>query len=140
MQSTEIRRRFLEFFETRGHTVEPSASLVTDDPTLLFVAAGMVPFKPYFLGQQPPPFRRAVSVQKCVRTLDIDEVGKTTRHSTFFQMDGNFAFGDYFKDLAIQYAFELMTRPIADGGFGFDESRIWASVFYDDDEAFTLWR
>jgi alanyl-tRNA synthetase len=140
VQSTEIRRRFLEFFETRGHTVVPSASLVTDDPTLLFVAAGMVPFKPYFLGQQPPPFRRAVSVQKCVRTLDIDEVGKTTRHSTFFQMDGNFAFGDYFKDLAIQYAFELMTRPIADGGFGFDESRIWASVFYDDDEAFTLWR
>jgi alanyl-tRNA synthetase len=140
VESTEIRRRFLGFFEFRGHTVVPSASLVADDPTLLFVAAGMVPFKPYFLGQQTPPFRRAVSVQKCVRTLDIDEVGKTTRHGTFFQMDGNFAFGDYFKDQAIQFAFELMTRPIADGGFGFDESRIWASVFYDDDEAFTLWR
>jgi alanyl-tRNA synthetase len=139
VESTEIRRRFLDFFASRGHTVTPSASLIVDDPTLLFVNAGMVPFKPYFLGQQTPPFRRAVSVQKCLRTLDIEEVGKTTRHGTFFQMDGNFAFGDYFKDQAIQFAFELLTRPITDGGFGFDESRMWASVFYEDDEAFNLW-
>jgi alanyl-tRNA synthetase len=139
VESTEIRRRFLDFFESRGHTVVPSASLIMDDPTLLFVNAGMVPFKPYFLGQQTAPFRRAVSVQKCVRTLDIEEVGKTTRHGTFFQMDGNFSFGDYFKEQAIQYAFELLTRPIADGGYGMDESRIWASVFYEDDEAYNLW-
>ena len=117
----------------------PSASLVADDPTLLLVNAGMQPFKPYFLGQQTPPFRRATSCQKCVRTPDIEEVGKTTRHGTFFQMLGNFSFGDYFKEQAIPFAWELLTRPESDGGFGFPESRLWVTVLHDDDEAAKLW-
>ena len=139
MESAEIVRRFLSYFEQRGHSVVPSASLVADDPTLLLVNAGMQPFKPYFLGQQTPPFRRATSCQKCVRTPDIEEVGKTTRHGTFFQMLGNFSFGDYFKELAIPYAWELLTRPESDGGFGFPESRLWVTVLHDDDEAAKLW-
>jgi alanyl-tRNA synthetase len=139
MESAEIVRRFLSYFEQQGHTVVPSASLVADDPTLLLVNAGMVPFKPYFLGQRTPPFRRATSCQKCVRTPDIDEVGKTTRHGTFFQMLGNFSFGDYFKDKAIPFAWDLLTRPEADGGFGFPESRMWVTVLHDDDEAAKLW-
>ncbi|MBP2708057.1 alanine--tRNA ligase [Microbispora sp. RL4-1S] len=139
MESAEIARRFLRFFEERGHTVVPSASLVAEDPTLLLVNAGMVPFKPYFLGQQKPPFKRATSVQKVVRTLDIDEVGKTTRHASFFQMLGNFSFGDYFKEQAIPFAWELLTRSESDGGFGFPEDRLWATVYHDDDEAFEIW-
>ena len=139
MESAEIVRRFLSYFEQRGHTVVPSASLVADDPTLLLVNAGMQPFKPYFLGQQTPPFRRATSCQKCVRTPDIEEVGKTTRHGTFFQMLGNFSFGDYFKEQAIPFAWELLTRPESDGGFGFPESRLWVTVLHDDDEAAKLW-
>ncbi len=118
METAEIRRRFLAHFEARGHQVVPSASLLLDDPNLLFVNAGMVPFKPYFLGQETPPYKRAVSVQKCVRTLDIEEVGKTTRHGTFFQMNGNFSFGDYFKEGAIEFAWELVTKPQRDGGYG----------------------
>ena len=140
MESAEIARRFLSYFERHGHTVVPSASLIADDPTLLLVNAGMNPFKPYFLGQQTPPFPRATSAQKCVRTPDIEEVGKTTRHGTFFQMLGNFSFGDYFKDRAIPYAWELLTGAEADGGFGFPEDRLWVTVYHDDDEAARLWR
>ncbi|MEU4833031.1 alanine--tRNA ligase [Streptosporangium sp. NPDC023615] len=140
MDSAEIARRFLRFFEERGHTVVPSASLIAEDPTLLLVNAGMVPFKPYFLGQQKPPYKRAASAQKVVRTLDIDEVGKTTRHASFFQMLGNFSFGDYFKDQAIPFAWELLTRPESEGGFGFPEDRLWATVYLDDDEAAEIWR
>jgi len=140
VRTAEIRRRFLRHFADRGHTVVPSASLLSDDPNLLFVPAGMVPFKPYFLGQLTPPYQRAVSVQKCVRTLDIEEVGKTSRHGSFFQMNGNFSFGDYFKQGAIEYAWELVTRSTDDGGFGLDPDRLWATVYLDDDEAFGLWR
>jgi alanyl-tRNA synthetase len=139
MQSAEIARRFLAYFEGQGHAIVPSASLVADDPTLLFVVAGMQPFKPYLLGQQTPPYRRVADVQKCVRTLDIEEVGKTTRHATFFQMLGNWSFGDYFKEGAIQFAWELLTRSEADGGFGFPESRLWVTVLHGDDEASDIW-
>src|SRR3984957_12979268 len=131
MESAEIARRFLAYFSERGHTVVPSASVIADDPTLLLVNAGMQPFKPYFLGQASPPFRRATSAQKCIRTPDIEEVGKTTRHGTFFQMLGNFSFGDYFKEQAIPFAWELLTTPERDGGFGFPEDRLWATVYYD---------
>src|SRR6266498_3533485 len=139
MESAQIARRFLSYFEQRTHTVVPSASLIANDPTLLLINAGMAPFKPYFLGQQSPPFPRAASAQKCVRTEDIEEVGKTTRHATFFQMLGNFSFGDYFKDQAIPFAWELLTRPERDGGFGFPESKLWVTVYTDDDEAFRIW-
>ncbi|GAB3212276.1 alanine--tRNA ligase [Marinactinospora thermotolerans] len=140
METAEIARRFLTFFENNGHTVVPSASLIAEDPTLLLVNAGMVPFKPYFLGQRTPPYDRATSAQKCVRTIDIDEVGKTSRHASFFQMLGNFSFGDYFKEQAIPFAWELLTRPVGEGGFGFDAEKLWVTVFHDDDEAETLWR
>ena len=144
MESAEIRSRWLRFFESDNrqgltHTVVPSASLIADDPNLLLVNAGMVPFKPFFLGEVTPPYKRATSVQKCVRTLDIDEVGKTTRHASFFQMCGNFSFGDYFKEGAIALAWELLTRPIADGGYGFPEEKLWVTVYLDDDEAADIW-
>ena len=140
MESAEIRRRWLSFFEERGHTVVPSASLIADDPTLLLVPAGMVPFKPYFLGEVKPPYKRATSVQKCVRTPDIEEVGKTTRHGTFFQMCGNFSFGDYFKEGAAVYAWELLTTPQDKGGYGLDPERLWITVYEEDDEAERIWR
>jgi alanyl-tRNA synthetase len=136
----EITDRFLRHFESKGHTRVPSAPLILDDPNLLFVNAGMVQFKPYFLGEAPPPYPRATSVQKCVRTPDIDEVGKTTRHNTFFQMAGNFSFGDYFKEGAIENAWELITKPQSEGGYGLDPDRIWATVYEDDSEAAGLWR
>ena len=144
MESAEIRSRWLRFFESDNregltHTVVPSASLIADDPNLLLVNAGMVPFKPYFLGEITPPFKRATSVQKCVRTLDIDEVGKTTRHASFFQMCGNFSFGDYFKEGAIALAWDLLTRPISEGGYGFPEDKLWVTVFLTDDEAADIW-
>lgn len=140
MDSAEIRTRFLTFFAERGHEIVPSASLLLDDPTLLFVNAGMVPFKPYFLGEAPPPYPRATSVQKVVRTLDIEEVGKTTRHASFFQMAGNFSFGDYFKEKAIPFAWELLTSSLEKGGYGFDPQRLWVTVFENDDEAENIWR
>ena len=135
MQTHEIVRRFTDHFVAAGHTPVPSASLILDDPTLLFVNAGMVQFKPYFLGDAPAPWPRATSIQKCVRTGDIEEVGRTTRHNTFFQMAGNFSFGDYFKAGAIEHAWELVT-----GAYGIDPERLWATVYQDDDEAFGLWR
>jgi alanyl-tRNA synthetase len=144
VESAEIRARWLRFFESGNsqgltHTVVPSASLIADDPNLLLVNAGMVPFKPFFLGEVTPPYKRATSVQKCVRTLDIDEVGKTTRHASFFQMCGNFSFGDYFKEGAIALAWELLTKPVSDGGYGFPEERLWVTVYLDDDEAADIW-
>ena len=137
MQSIEIRNRWLNYFKDGNsaklnHVVVPSASLILNDPNLLLVNAGMVPFKPYFLGEVTPPYKRATSIQKCVRTLDIDEVGKTTRHASFFQMCGNFSFGDYFKEGAIELAWELLTKSQRDGGFGFDEKRLWVTVFHED--------
>ncbi|HUW77963.1 MAG TPA: alanine--tRNA ligase [Candidatus Nanopelagicaceae bacterium] len=144
MQSAEIRSRWLRFFESGNnlglnHTVVPSASLIADDPNLLLVNAGMVPFKPFFLGEVSPPYARATSVQKCVRTLDIDEVGRTTRHASFFQMCGNFSFGDYFKEGAIALAWELLTKPISEGGYGLPEERLWVTVYHDDLEAEEIW-
>jgi len=144
VESAEIRSRWLRFFENGNsqgltHTVVPSASLIADDPNLLLVNAGMVPFKPFFLGEITPPYKRATSVQKCVRTLDIDEVGKTTRHASFFQMCGNFSFGDYFKEGAIALAWELLTSPVSKGGYGFPEEKLWVTVYLDDDEAADIW-
>ena len=140
MQTHEIVRRFTAHFESNGHTPVPSASLILEDPQLLFVNAGMVQFKPYFLGDVPAPYPRATSIQKCVRTPDIDEVGKTTRHTTFFQMAGNFSFGDYFKRGAIEFAWSLITRSQDEGGYGFDPEIIWVTVYHDDDEAIALWK
>ena len=144
MNSADIRSRWLKYFESNNslnlpHTVVPSASLIADDPNLLLVNAGMVPFKPYFLGEIKPPYKRATSVQKCVRTLDIDEVGKTTRHASFFQMCGNFSFGDYFKEGAIALSWELLTKSTSDGGYGFSEDKLWVTVYKDDDEAAQIW-
>ena len=140
METAEIRRRFLKFFESNGHTVVPSAPLpAIDDPNLLFINAGMVQFVPYFLGQTEPPWKRATSVQKCLRTPDIDEVGKTSRHGTFFQMNGNFSFGDYFKEQAIRHAWDLTTGAVEDGGLGLDGDRVWATVYFDDDESIDIW-
>jgi len=140
MESAEIARRFLAYFKQQGHAIVPSASLVAEDPTVMFVIAGMQPFKPYLLGQRTPEHRRVADVQKCVRTDDIEEVGRTTRHATFFQMLGNWSFGDYFKEGAIPFAWELLTRSERDGGFGFGEDKLWATVLHDDDEAFRIWR
>lgn len=136
----EIRKRFLDHFVKAGHAEVPSASVILDDPNLLFVNAGMVQFVPFFLGARTAPWNRAVSVQKCIRTPDIDEVGITTRHNTFFQMAGNFSFGDYFKKGAIEFAWTLLTNPQDQGGYGFDPEKLWATVYLDDDEAIELWQ
>jgi alanyl-tRNA synthetase len=144
LNSADIRQRWLDFFHQGNslklkHEIVPSASLIADDPNLLLVNAGMVPFKPYFLAELPAPYKRATSVQKCVRTLDIDEVGKTTRHASFFQMCGNFSFGDYFKEGAIALAWELLTKSTTDGGYGFDESKLWVTIYNDDQESGDIW-
>ena len=134
MQANEIRRAFIDFFEARGHTVRPSAPLIPTDPTLLLTNAGMVPFKPYFLGEETPPWPRAASIQKCVRTVDIDIIGATARHLTMFEMLGNFSFGDYFKEQAIQHAYDLVTGPL-----GLDPELLWYTVYETDDEAAEIW-
>ena len=139
MKTAEIKKRWLDFFESKDHTVVPSASLISEDPSLLFTVAGMVPFIPYMTGLMPAPYARATSVQKCVRTLDIEEVGKTTRHGTFFQMNGNFSFGDYFKRDAISFAWEFLTSPVETGGLGLEKDKLWATVYQDDDESIALW-
>jgi alanyl-tRNA synthetase len=135
LSSHEIRQKFLDFYVQRGHQIVESASLVPEDPTVLLTIAGMLPFKPIFLGQQPAPQPRATSFQKCIRTNDIENVGRTARHQTFFEMLGNFSFGDYFKEQAIEWAWELSTKV-----FGLPEERVIPSVHYDDDEAFAIWR
>lgn len=140
MKSQEIARRWLDYFEGQGHTRVPSASLVSTDPSLLFTVAGMVPFIPYLTAREVPPYNRATSIQKCIRTADIEEVGKTARHGTFFQMCGNFSFGDYFKQNAIRMAWELLTSSVEDGGFGLAADRLWVTVYQDDDEALAIWR
>ena len=140
MKTAEIRRRWLDYFASKDHEIVPSASLISEDPTLMFTVAGMVPFIPYMTGLVPAPYKRATSVQKCVRTLDIEEVGKTTRHGTFFQMNGNFSFGDYFKKEAISYAWEFLTSNKDTGGLGLDPNLLWITVYKDDDESIDLWR
>ncbi|MEV6350081.1 alanine--tRNA ligase [Actinoplanes sp. NPDC051851] len=134
MRSADIRKIFFDYFTSRGHTRVPSSSLVPDDPTLLLANAGMNQFKPYFLGEVPPPYPRAVSVQKCARTSDIDNVGRTTRHATFFEMLGNFSFGDYFKADVIRHAWTLLTEH-----YHLDPAKLWITVYQDDDEAIDLW-
>ncbi|MFP4007126.1 MAG: alanine--tRNA ligase [Spirulinaceae cyanobacterium] len=135
LSGREIRQKFLDFYAERGHNILPSASLVPEDPTVLLTIAGMLPFKPIFLGQKPAPCDRATTSQKCIRTNDIENVGRTARHHTFFEMLGNFSFGDYFKEQAIQWAWELSTE-----GFGLPPERLVPSVFEEDDEAFAIWR
>ena len=139
MRTADIAKRYLDYFAKHDHLIVPSASLISPNPTTLFTIAGMVPFIPYLMGEQTPPKRRMASNQKCVRTLDIDEVGKTTRHGTFFQMLGNFSFGDYFKEEAIHYAWELLTTSQDEGGYGFDPEKLWMTTFTDDDEARSMW-
>ncbi len=140
MKTAEIAQRYLDYFEKNGHVIVPSASLVSDDPALLFTVAGMVPFIPYLSGVVPAPYTRAADVQKCLRTNDIEEVGKTPRHGTFFQMLGNWSFGDYFKEGAITYAWDLLTGAEADGKLGFDPKDLWVTVYEEDDEALELWK
>ncbi|GAT73190.1 alanine--tRNA ligase [Microbacterium hydrocarbonoxydans] len=140
MKTAEIAQRYLDYFEKNDHLIVPSASLVSDDPSLLFTVAGMVPMIPYLTGVVPAPHPRIADLQKCIRTNDIEEVGRTARHGTFFQMLGNWSFGDYFKEGAIRYAWELLTSSEADGGLGFDEKDLWVTVYETDDEAEAIWR
>ena len=134
MDSNQIRTAFTSFFEEKGHVVRPSASLIPNDPTLLLTNAGMVPFKPYFLGEETPPHKRATTVQKVVRTIDIDIIGSTKRHLSFFEMPGNFSFGDYFKEDAIAWSYEFVTERL-----GLDPDLLWYTVFETDDEAADIW-
>ena len=139
MRTSEIRTRWLDYFASKDHHVAPSVSLISPEPSILFTVAGMVPFIPYILGTEPAPWPRAASVQKCIRTNDIDNVGKTTRHGTFFQMNGNFSFGDYFKEGAIDYAWELLTTPQERGGYGLDGDRLWMTIWEKDEVSFDHW-
>ena len=143
MSADELRDSFRDFFAAKGHTPVPSASLIPHDPTVLFNVAGMVPFKSYFVGDEQPPYKRAVSSQKCARAggkhNDLDDVGRTKRHLVFFEMLGNFSFGDYFKESAIPWSWELVTGDPESGGWGFDGDRIWVTVHESDDEAEAIW-
>ncbi|QWW20491.1 alanine--tRNA ligase [Schaalia sp. 19OD2882] len=139
MRTSEIRSRWLEYFASKDHHIAPSVSLISPEPSILFTVAGMVPFIPYILGTEPAPWARVASVQKCIRTNDIDNVGKTTRHGTFFQMNGNFSFGDYFKEGAIDFAWELLTTSQDDGGYGLDPDRLWMTIWEEDEVSFDHW-
>ena len=139
MRTSEIRSRWLDYFAANEHEIRPSVSLVSPEPSILFTVAGMVPFIPYILGTEQPPWPRAASVQKCIRTNDIDNVGKTTRHGTFFQMNGNFSFGDYFKEGAIDLAWGLLTSPVAEGGYGLDGDRLWMTIWEEDEVSYDHW-
>lgn len=139
MRTAEIRQRWLDYFEKNNHHIAPSVPLVSPDPSILFTIAGMVPFIPYIVGTEPAPYPRVASVQKCIRTNDIENVGRTTRHGTFFQMCGNFSFGDYFKEGAIKYAWGLLTSPVSEGGYGLDGDRIWVTIWNEDDVAYDTW-
>ncbi|RPF28482.1 alanine--tRNA ligase [Georgenia muralis] len=139
MRTAEIRSRWLDYFAKHDHAVVPSVPLVSPDPSILFTIAGMVPFIPYIIGTQEAPWPRVASVQKCIRTNDIEEVGRTTRHGTFFQMGGNFSFGDYFKEGAITYAWELLTASRDQGGYGLDGDRLWVAIWDQDEEARDIW-
>ena len=134
MNSAEVRESFLSFFEGKGSRRWPSSSLVPDDPSLLLTTAGMVQFKPVFLGVKDLGFSRATTVQKCIRTTDIDIIGTTGRHHSFFEMLGNFSFGDYFKSEACAWAYEYSTEVL-----GLEPDRLWFSIFEDDDEAERIW-
>ena len=143
VSADQLRQSFLDFFAKREHAVVPSASLIPHDPTVMFTVAGMVPFKPYFVGDEVPPYLRAVSSQKCARAggkhNDLDDVGRTKRHLVFFEMLGNFSFGDYFKESAIPWSWDLVTGDPSSGGWGFDGDRIWVTVHESDDEAEAIW-
>ena len=139
MRTSEIRTRWLDYFAANGHEIRPSVSLVSPEPSILFTVAGMVPFIPYILGTEPPPWPRAASVQKCIRTNDIDNVGVTTRHGTFFQMNGNFSFGDYFKEGAIDYAWRLLTGSRDEGCYELDGDRLWMTIWEEDRVSFDHW-
>ena len=139
MRTSEIRSRWLDYFAANEHEIRPSVSLVSPEPSILFTVAGMVPFIPYILGTEEAPWPRAASVQKCIRTNDIDNVGITTRHGTFFQMSGNFSFGDYFKEGAIDLAWGLLTSPVAEGGYGLDGDRLWMTIWEEDEVSYDHW-
>ncbi len=139
MRTAEIRQRWLDYFEKNDHHIAPSVPLVSPDPSILFTIAGMVPFIPYIVGTEPAPYPRVASVQKCIRTNDIENVGRTTRHGTFFQMCGNFSFGDYFKEGAIDLAWGLLTSPVSEGGYGLDGDRIWVTIWENDDVSYDMW-
>ncbi|WP_067780916.1 alanine--tRNA ligase [Actinomyces vulturis] len=136
MRTSEIRSRWLDYFASNGHEIRPSVPLISPDPSILFTIAGMVPFIPYIIGTEPAPWPRVASVQKCIRTNDIDNVGKTTRHGTFFQMNGNFSFGDYFKEGAINYAWDLLTGSQDEGKYGLDGDRMWVTIWDQDDVSY----
>ena len=138
MKTSEIRQRWLDYFEANNHEIRDSVPLISPDPSILFTIAGMVPFIPYITGAEEAPWPRAASVQKCIRTNDIDNVGRTTRHGTFFQMNGNFSFGDYFKEGAINYAFDLLTGSQDEGKYGLDAGKMWVTIWDDDTESYDI--